>query len=187
MAKNKADTPIEAAEYEVVIADFVPSEDDINKVVRWSSRESMVSISLGSIGTHNFAKAAYKKDTSHSSPDEIIGYGAITHIYSGDILELGGLVVSEQARGMGVAKALIKAITKSAVEAMNPDILIAFSNPKSSSIFSKLGGIQVPEAQALPPEVWKVCHTCRFYDDALACGDRCCGRVYDITAIETDS
>lgn len=155
--------------------------DKVNQVIRWSVRESMVAISPDSIGSHNFSKAAFINDT-----DTIIGYGAITHIYSSQIVELGGLVVDETARGQGVASRIVRAVVRSTLESIDPLQIIAFSNTKSAPIFSKLGATQVDNALDLPSEVWKVCHTCRYYDEALASGDMCCGRVYDITNVGLD-
>lgn len=172
---------------EITVVDFVPltpeNEEDVNTIIRWSTRESMVGISLGSIATHRFAKAAYISDESTGATRRLVGYGAITHIYSKSVLEVGGLVVAENVRGSGIASNLVRNTVHDALEAMNPELVLAFSNKRSASLFAKLGGVQIPDAQELPPEVWKVCHTCRFYDDALAGGDMCCGRVYDITGI----
>lgn len=172
------------AQPEVFVRDFLPRkperEDDVERIVRWSVRESMVAISPDSIRSHSFAKAAY--DTN----ERLLGYGAITHIYSADVVELGGLVVSQASRGLGIASRLTRAIVQGATEAMSPAQIIAFSNTKSAPIFAKLGGKQIEDATTLPPEVWKVCHICRYYDAAQEAGATCCGRVYDITRIETD-
>jgi N-acetylglutamate synthase-like GNAT family acetyltransferase len=172
----------------VSIEDFMAedagNEEDVNKIIRLSSRESMVSISLDSIAKHAFSKAAYIGGADSSMPErELAGYGAITHLYSSSVLELGGLVVSEKFRKSGIASMLIKSIVADTKKTMDPELIIAFTNPTSSSIFARLGGSQIEDARSLPPEVWKVCHVCRFYDDAVAKGDNCCGRVYDITDI----
>lgn len=165
------------------VRDFLPSvpenEENINQIIRWSVRESMVAISPASIRSHNFAKAAFTVND-----ETILGYGAVTHIYSSQIVELGGLVVHEATRGMGIASKIIKSVVSHTLETMKPLQVIAFSNTESAGIFTKLGGKQVEDALSLPSEVWKVCHTCKYYDEALARDEGCCGRVYDITNID---
>lgn len=166
----------------IEIRDFLhnspENEEAINQIVRWSTRESMVAIGALSIHTHSFAKAAYT-----SNDNELVGYAAITHIYSPDVMELGGLMVSSAVRGRGVGSLLTKAVVEHAKEIMDPHQIIAFSNTDSAPIFKKLGGDQIEDAASLPDEVWKICHTCRFYEEALEENKACCGRVYDITNI----
>lgn len=169
---------------DITIQDFTPDIDgyagDVSQIVRWSVQGSMVAISPDSIKTHYFPTAAYDQ-----SSGDLVGYGAITHIYSAQVMELGGLVVHKEQRGRGIASAISRKIVAKAFEAMGPELIIAFSNTSSAPIFEKLGGVRIEDARRLPAEVWKVCHTCRYYDDVQASGGGCCGRVYDITNIRT--
>src|SRR3546814_10092061 len=101
-------------------------------------------------------------------------------------MELGGLVVSEASRDRGIGSIITRTVVEHAHRVKEPWQIIAFSNKLSRVLFEKLGGTQIEDASTLPPEVWKVCHTCKFYDEALACNKTCCGRVYDITRINDE-
>lgn len=155
--------------------------DHVERIIRWSVRESMVPINPDTIQKHQLAHVARVED-------RLAGYGAVTHIYSGNVIELGGLVVGERFRGMGIASGLVETIVASAREELKPEMILAWSNPTSATLFSRLGGKQVADAQTLPAEVWKLCHTCRYYDEYVEeMGKICCGRVFDVTHVNEDT
>ncbi len=172
---------LEMVNFDPTNPELVP---DIEQIVRWSTRESMVSISKNSIGGHQMGVAAYASGTRLDG-NVLAGYGAITNIYSRNVVELGGLVTNPRIRGLGVGSHLVKRLVQRVREELTAEQILAFSNYSSATLFAKLGGIQIENAnESLPPEVWKLCHLCRFYDDAQSIGDQCCGRVFDITNIE---
>lgn len=160
------------------------NEAHIEAVVRWSTSESMIPINTFSIQRYRFPNAAFA-DNTQTGEREIAGYAAITHIYSRRVIELGGLVINPKYRGLGIASELVKKTATEAREHLEPEQILAFSNHSSGGLFSKLGGERIEDADTLPPEVWKACHVCRFYEkEVIRCGKICCGRVFDITRIE---
>jgi N-acetylglutamate synthase-like GNAT family acetyltransferase len=155
-----------------------------SEIARWSDEESMIPITFDSIAGHHLSTVALAHTTEGI---RLAGYCAITQIYSRYIIELGGLIVSPDFRGMRVAQQVVKRVVARATEELEPDMILAFSNKNSASIFQKLGGEVIADATTLPHKVWKLCINCRNYQEAvIECGMDCCGRVYDITRIETE-
>lgn len=165
------------------IADITQHDQYRSEIARWSDEESMIPITFDSITRHHLATVALAHTTEGI---RLAGYGAITQIYSKHIIELGGLIVNSDFRGMKVAQQVVKRVVSRANDELDPDMILAFSNKNSASIFQKLGGEVIADATTLPTEVWKLCINCRNYQEAvIECGMDCCGRVYDITRIET--
>ena len=175
-----------AVELEVQdIADITQYDQYRNEIARWSYKESMIPITFDSVAEHHLPTVALARTNEGV---RLAGYSAITQIYSKYIIELGGLIVSPDFRGMRVAQQVVKRVVTRANEELEPDMILAFSNKNSASIFQKLGGEVVADATMLPAEVWKLCLNCKNYQEAvIECGMNCCGRVYDITRIETES
>lgn len=165
-----------------IVDDFDPIEpryrQAVDDIVALSRGESMVAISHQSIRSHHVPVAAFMGG-------ELAGYGAVTHIYSPYVVEVGGLLVPERFRREGIATQVLRRVVGLAQAHLTPDMIISFGNSESSELFCKVGAkvLEHPAAQ-LPPEVWKVCETCRFYEaEVLEKGRLCCGRVFDVTGI----
>lgn len=167
------------------IANITQHSQYLSQIAHWSEEESMIPITFGSIAEHHLPTVVL----AHTNEGvKLAGYSAITQIYSKYIIELGGLIVNPELRGMKVAQQVVKRVVARANEELEPDMILAFSNKNSASIFQKLGGKVVADATMLPAEVWKLCLNCKNYQEAvIECGMNCCGRVYDITRIETES
>jgi N-acetylglutamate synthase-like GNAT family acetyltransferase len=170
-------------ETSIKIQDFHTTHPDnletIERIVRWSSREMMVPITMDSIQRHHLSMVA-----TDTGLDKVVGYGAITEIYSRNVVELGGLIIDSSYRGQGVASGIVRRLVDKALDVFNPAQILAFSNGTSANLFSKMGGVQIEDAGLLSAEVWKMCHLCRNYDEqVLTLGKVCCGRVYDLREI----
>ncbi len=159
--------------------EFLRENPDIAQdIIALSAQESMVPITEDSLRRHHVGVVAVRDS------GEFAGYTAVTHVYSQHTVELGGLLVPPELRGRGIAQSLVHSVVERAHQEMEVDMILAFSNQDSANIFRKLGGRVVPNPEILPSEVWKVCHSCRFFEEAvIKGGENCCGRVYDITDI----
>lgn len=154
--------------------------DDIARLTEWSTAsDDMLPLSVESIARHHLSTGAYIFG-------ELAGYGAISVIYSNDVVEFGGLVVNPNLRRHHVGSAIVKKVVEVAHEEMEPNLILAMGNDNSGKLFKRLGGFQV-ENNALPPEVWKLCHICPRLEIAQAAGKQCCDRAFDITNIPTDT
>jgi N-acetylglutamate synthase-like GNAT family acetyltransferase len=151
---------------------------DIERLASWS-RESpeMLPLSVESIARHHLSTGAYILG-------ELAGYGAISVIYSREVVEFGGLLVSPNFRGHGVATALVKHVVSKAREELDPMQVLTFTNEKSFGLFKRLGGVVIDDMDTLPNEVWKLCHICPSYGRMMSAGKICCNRVLDITNID---
>lgn len=172
------------AEYAPAI-EFRPFEiasiSDVEMVDKWSAQSGdMIPVDEETIRKHHhIATGAYIFG-------ELAAYGAISVVYSKDVIEFGGLVVNPDLRRHKIGTAMVKHVVAKANEEINPELILAFGNPKSSGLFKKLGGRVVDDATTLPSEVWKLCHICPKREQARAVGKNCCERVFDITHIKTD-
>lgn len=162
----------------------VEATEEVAQIIEISARESMVPITSDSIRFHHLSQVA--RVTDARGQEQFAGYGAITHIYSPDTLEIGGLLVPYAYRGMGIASALVRRLVTITHEVFEPSRILAFTNQASSSIFEKMGGEQIADPDMLPAEVYKVCHACvNYQEQVVRLGNRCCGRIFDITNIDT--
>jgi N-acetylglutamate synthase-like GNAT family acetyltransferase len=138
----------------------------------------MLPLSAESVARHQLSTGAYYLG-------ELVGYAAISVIYSKDVIEFGGLVVNSELRRLKVGSGLTRAVVEQARNEIDPTMILAFGNTESGELFKKLGASQVENVQALPSEVWKLCYICPRQELANAAGKSCCERVYDITSINT--
>lgn len=164
------------------------NDGDVHQLIRWTSNEGMIPLNEASIARHALATAAYAKNQPVYGARQLAGYAAITQIYDRHIIEVGGLVVSPLYRRYGLASRLVSKVVERALSEISPEQILAFSNPDSAKLFEKLGGTQIEDATTLPNSVWKLCLSCRFYDEKVINeGQKCCGRVFDITEIGSKS
>lgn len=168
--------------YQPFVAAEPANAEYVNTIIDWSSRESMVPITRELIAKHDFQYVAFAADNDRQTP-KLAGYCAITTKYTSSIVELGGLVVAEEYRGLGVGSNLTRLVVAEALSKMRSiELIIAFSNKHSAKTFLRLGGERIADANSLPDGVWKKCSGCRFKpgEDQVT-ADTCCGRVFDIT------
>jgi N-acetylglutamate synthase-like GNAT family acetyltransferase len=155
----------------------IDSDTELEKLAEWSVADNeMLPLSTESIARHQMSTAAYVFG-------ELAGYGAISVIYSRDVIEFGGLVVNPDLRRYKIGTGIVRHVVTRALEELNPELILAFGNEKSSRLFQKLGGAQVQDVSVLPAEVWKLCHICPRLNQARSEAKSCCERVYDITSI----
>ena len=106
----------------------------------------------------------------------IVGYCAGTYPYeqhSGNMMEVGSLVVVPEFRYLGIAHQLVPAVTKQ-VHSIGWGA-IAFCNTASASIFTK-AGYQLATTDQVPPEALGPCNTCPM--QKLHSNGVCCDEVY---------
>lgn len=151
---------------------------DIKKLTSWSGSGDMIPLGLEGIARHHLSTGVYVGG-------ELAGYGAVTVLYSGDIIEFGGLVVDPNMRRHHLGSTIAKHVVKQAREELDPELILAFSSERSALLFEKLGGKVIENANTLPPEVWKLCYICPRHEEALCIGKTCCERAFDITGIDT--
>jgi N-acetylglutamate synthase-like GNAT family acetyltransferase len=152
---------------------------DIERLGEWSTAsDDMLPLSIESIARHHLSTGAYIFG-------ELAGYGAISVIYSRDVIEFGGLVVNPELRRHHVGSAIVKKVVETAHSEMDLSLILAMGNDNSGRLFKRLGGYQVENGK-LPPEVWKLCHICPRLEIAQAAGKQCCDRAFDITNISTE-
>lgn len=157
-------------------------ESYIDQVIELSATESMVPITHDTITKHHLGHLAIIEG---SGDPVFVGYAAITHVYSAYSVELGGLIVKPDFRGEGIASELVSRVHARAIQTWPEATVIAFSNNVSRVLFDKLGGAQINDPDILPSRVWKVCESCVNYQACVVeQGQRCCGRIFDITDIE---
>lgn len=106
-------------------------------------------------------------------PDQngkLVGYIAETRSYrGGTIIEIGGLVVHQDYRGNGIARALISAATADTLE--YPDVQpIAFCNGLSTPLF-QAEEYKLAHSGCIPAEAYDFCADCRKKPTYKKCCD----------------
>lgn len=173
MARADLPVPIEFREFDLAQVDEMAALHD------WSTmHQDMLPLTTESIARHHLSSAAYING-------ELAGYGAISVIYSREVVEFGGMVVNPNFRRKNIGSSLVRHVVQRAHDELEPEQILAFGNEKSSRLFRRLGGTPVKDVMALPSEVWKLCYICPRADRAKAAGKNCCERVFDLTSIET--
>lgn len=110
--------------------------------------DTMLPLTYEAIAKHPFRAVAYQDEI-------IIGYSAITTLYSERVAEFGGLVVHPDARRQGIAEQLTCFTLRHCTQTL-PHIerIIAFGNHKSTPLFQKIGGFILGSRDTLQGNVW---------------------------------
>jgi len=95
--------------------------------------------------------------------DGVLGCSSLK-IMGPDLAEVRSLVVSEQAQGLGLGKALVVACVS---EAKELGIARVFALTAKPVFFEKLDFRRVPRS-TFPQKIWKDCFQCKFFE---ACGE----------------
>jgi hypothetical protein len=116
----------------------------VNHVTIWSA-ESPNMKPLNARRMDDFRLSIFGFDES----DEPVSHAAITSIEDG-VAHIGGYVVNEQARGRGVGRKTLQAVTSWAIYELGDEIesFEAYVNPSGLSQFTALGGQVVGEREA---------------------------------------
>lgn len=152
---------------------------DIDLLAEWSvASGEMIPLSRERMNTHCLSTVGYVAG-------QIASYAAVTEVYSGHVIEVGGLVVNPELRKRQVGTRTIAHVMNRIVVDLGsaPSMILAFANDKSKPLFEKLGGEVVEDVAGLPSEVWKQCYNCPRLEEARAMGKNCCDRVLNITSI----
>jgi len=88
--------------------------------------------------------------------EELIGYGAL-HIHSPKLSEIRSLIVSENARGLGIGKKIVEYCKKEAQELKVEEILTL---TYIADFFKKLGFVEIDKEKIPEHKIWQDCIKC---------------------------
>ncbi len=91
--------------------------------------------------------------------EKLVGFVAI-HIHADDLGEVRSLIVSEDARGKGVGKELVK---RTLVEGKELGVLKVFTLTYEREFFEKLSFVEIPKESLPEHKIWADCIKCKHF------------------------
>lgn len=158
--------------FEVFDADNTAHIAAAQRIRQWQKDEGPRMLPLGpeEMAAHVYGLMAFDADSG-----EILGYNAAMNEYPGGVLEIGGLFVSQEHRGRGIAKA-IKIEILARMDRDFPDkTLLTFVNESSEHVNREMGFTD-GDIKTVPGEALTECQKCPAYC-ALQVGQLCCDKI----------
>ncbi len=91
--------------------------------------------------------------------EKLIGFVAL-HIHADDLGEVRSLIVSEDARGKGVGKELVK---RTLIEGRELGVVKIFTLTYERVFFEKLSFIEIPKESLPEHKIWADCIKCKHF------------------------
>jgi amino-acid N-acetyltransferase len=91
--------------------------------------------------------------------EKLIGFVAL-HIHADDLGEVRSLIVSQDARGKGVGKELVK---RTLVEGKELGVLKVFTLTYEREFFEKLSFVEIPKESLPEHKIWADCIKCKHF------------------------
>ena len=91
--------------------------------------------------------------------EKLIGFVAL-HIHADDFAEVRSLIVSQDARGRGVGKELVK---RALIEGCELGVLRVFTLTYERAFFEKLSFVEIPKESLPEHKIWADCIKCKHF------------------------
>ncbi len=91
--------------------------------------------------------------------EKLIGFVAL-HIHADDFAEVRSLIVSQDARGKGVGKELVK---RTLIEGIELGVARVFTLTYEREFFEKLSFVEIPKESLPEHKIWADCIKCKHF------------------------